>query len=458
MKSQSILELVQDQLVGQATVEKERVGKLNQLVRRQGTPRDQLGRKVREQDEKNRLRSLSRNGLLGLVVDYCSQQMVAQGVFSDRGETVEAGMWEPWELSGMPTKQGALYTSALMYGYSNILVLPENLDSPLNPGRAVIRPYSPETLYAVWGDPIEDEHPLYMLRTIPQASGYPLYRFIDEESVTFIGNEEGCLVELERRDHGMGVCPGVRFAVNTDLNGSALSEPDKHRIDAARSEKTTNDRLLAQHYNSWKIKTATGMSEDISDADMEQFKLKLRQDSILIGEGETKFGVLEETSLDPLVKAEEYDRDMLAAVSQTPVWAFNGGQLVNLAAEALIEAKSGNRQKVLGFQRGFGRSIASTIRLASLAENRFDDAEDYSLSVTWRDIDEPTLAQAFDAWGKGATQLGIPVRAIWEKLPGVSPREAARWAEFAARYPSEMEALAAAISRQGESYGEQSAG
>ena len=255
MKNRQILDLVQESLIPQAEAEKTRIEKLDQVVRRQGAARDMLNRPVRDKDEKAKLKALSRNGLLGLIVDYCSQQIVAEGVFSDRGADAEKALWLPWELGGMPTRQGALYTSALMYGAANAMVLPQVLDQPLPRGRgqAVIRPYSPKTLYTVWADLIEDDHPMYALRTVPQANGYPTYQFIDEESVTYIGNEEGALVVLESREHHMGVCPIVRFAVNTDLDGKALAEPDKHRIDAERSEKTTNDRLLAQHYNSWKI-------------------------------------------------------------------------------------------------------------------------------------------------------------------------------------------------------------
>lgn len=449
MKDKKILELVQEDLIPQAQAEKSRVDKLDKLVRRQGTQLDDRGRPVREKDEKAKLKALSRNGLLGLIVDYCSQQMVAEGVISNRGEEAEKALWDPWEKNGMPTKQGALFTSALMYGSSDVLVLPENLGVAFQRGNANVRPYAPATLHCVWGDRIEDEYPLYALRTIPQANGYPVYRFIDDEGITFVGNEQGQLSVLETREHRMGVTPIIPFDVNLDLNGKTLSEPDKHCIDAARSEKTTNDRLLAQHYNSWKIKTATHLNDDISAEDAEKIKLKLRHDSVLTGSGDTEFGALDETSLEPLIKAEEYDRDILAAVSQTPVWAFNGGQLVNLAAEALIEAKSGNRQKVMGYQRGFGRSLANVLRLAAIAEGRSEDTEDYSLAIKWRDIDEPTLSQAFDAWGKGAQQLNIPTRAIWEKLPGVTPREAARWAEIADKYPSEVTALVSALSRQG---------
>lgn len=70
--------------------------------------------------------------------------------------------------------------------------------------------------------------------------------------------------------------------------------------------------------------------------------------------------------------------------------------------------------------------------------------------MVWRDIDEPTLAQAFDAWGKGVQQLDIPPQAVWSKLPGVTPREAERWQEVAAQYPREADLIAQALTRQAD--------
>lgn len=457
MKDKDIIDLLNEELIPQSQKESTRVGALDELVRRQQVTWQDLGGPKRNH-EKSRLKGLSRTGLLGLVVDYCSQQLAATGVLSERGVDAAERMWKPFDRNGMPTRQGALYTSVLMHGAAYALVLPGQVPTLNGPvSQAYIRPFPSDKLFCVYGDLVDDDFPMYALRTIPQAKG-PIYRLYDEESVTFIGNENGRLTVIERRDHRLGVCPVVRFSVNTDLNGKPLSEPDKHKIEAQKYENTTNDRLLAQHYNSWKIKTAEGLDENIPDEDAQALRQSLAHDTVLTGTDGVKFGTLEETNLEPLIHAEEYDRDLLAAVSQTPVWAFNGGQLVNLAAEALIEAKSGNRQKVQGFQRGFGRSIADLLRLASSAEGRADDAYDFSLTPMWKDIDDPTLAQAFDAWGKGAQQLQIPPRAIWGKLPGVSPQEAKWWEELADQYPTEMTAIAEALRRQGADSGEQLGG
>ena len=286
---------------------------------------------------------------------------------------------------------------------------------------------------------------MYGLLTIPQRKA-TLYRLIDEEVVHYLARSEtGDLEYIEERPHGVGVTPIVRYANHLDLEGRSPGEVDKFKGVASRFEKTTNDRMLIQHHNSWRVKTATGLEEPGSPEEAERVKMLLRHEDILTGDENVTFGSLPETTLDSTLKAAEQDRDTLSAVAQTPVWVFNGGQLVNLAADALSEARSVSRQKINGKRRALGRSHAQLLRIAAHIEGRAQDAADFTLRMQWADVESRSMAQAADALGKIAVQLRVPVEQLWDMIPGISKTTADDWRRWARENPDPERMIAQGI-------------
>ena len=52
---------------------------------------------------------------------------------------------------------------------------------------------------------------------------------------------------------------------------------------------------------------------------------------------------------------------------------------------------------------------------------------DYSAHVTWQDDETTSLAASADALGKFAQMLGVPVEALWNKIPGVTATDVEEW-------------------------------
>lgn len=426
MKPSDVLSLLGDELIAQSQAERTRLDEIDLWLRSEN-PVEQH-RRQQESPEKRVLADLSRTPLLRLIVEEAAQQMIYEGVSSQRSEDT-TDLWMPWERNGLPSREGALYEAALGYGLAYGTALPGDLG-------AVLRFRSPRDLYCAYADPVDDEWPLYGLLTIKQPKSTFHYRLIDESSVHYVSqNETGQLQYIEEREHGVGVPPIVRYANHLDLEGRAPGEVDKFKGVAARFEKTTNDRMLIQHHNSWRVKTATGLEEPGSTEESDRVKALLRHGDILTGGEGVTFGSLPETTLDSTLKAGEADRDTLSAISQTPVWVFNGGQLVNLAADALSEARSMSRQKVNGKKRGMGRSHAQLLRLAAHIEGRRGDAEDFTLRGIWADVEARSMAQAADALGKIAVQLRVPVEKLWDMIPGISKQTADDWRRWALENP-----------------------
>lgn len=446
VNTKQLEELVTEQLSPLHNSEVEKAKKIDVLLR--GGPGDRRAIKQRAGgvSDKLKLEGLAHTSLLDLIVEYTSQQIVAEGFSVPEGDAPQ--MWLPFERNGIPSRQGALWRATLAYGEGYGLALPGSINPLMRGTAAYMRAFSPKRFGAVYQDELDDEFPLYAYRVIPQKGGKQLWRVYDDTHEHHLAYEEGSFKHLESRAHDMGVCPVVRFTEGADLEGNVLGQPARYERDAARHDKTVHDRLQIQHYNSWRVKTATNLDTNLTDKERKEYRLKLEQDDILLGDGSVVFGTLDQTDLSPMTTVQEMDRDTLAAVSQTPVWAFNGGSMVNLSAEALIEAKSGNRQKVWMIHRAQGRPLCAWARLAARAEGREEDAQRFDLAVEWSDIGSQSLAAAADALGKVGTQLGVPAQKLWELIPGVSRRTVEGWKDYAEQHPAGDLAIAQALTRQ----------
>jgi hypothetical protein len=374
------------------------------------------------------LLQLARTPFLNLVVTN-----VAQALFVDGYRTPDASdsgpPWRLWQRNDLDGRQMAIHRAALAYGVAYMTVLP-GVDPLTEEATAVMRGVSPRRMLAFYADPAEDDWPLYALRVEPQGKAWAM-RFYDAESVHFLGHEDGKLRWIEDRTHDIGVTPVVRFANMLDLDGRTDGEVEPFIPLAKRINKTTYDRLMTQHFSSWTVRTVAGMAEPDSEEEANRKKLQLRQDDILVAEDhDTKFGTLPGTPLDGFIKAAEWDVKTLAAASQTPVHAMVG-DLINLSAEALAAARAALDAKVSERAKSFGKSHDQGLKLGSLIDGDIDSAHDPMAHVTWADTSIRSLAEAADALGKMATMLGIPPRALWGRVPGISKSDVAEWERLA---------------------------
>lgn len=382
------------------------------------------------------LADLARTPWLGLVVTTVAQALYVDGYRSPE-ERDNATAWQIWEANDFDWRQIAIHRAALAYGSSYVTVLP---GTDANGRRSLLRGVSPRRMVAVYGEPAEDEWPIYALGATKQNSRW-LLRLIDEDAVHYLdigaGGDDPQYIEY--REHGAGVCPVVRYTNNLDLDGRADGEVEPFIPLAQRINKTTYDRLLTQHFNSWKIRTIAGIDVESSagvaeptQADIDAAKLKLRQEDILTAQdADTKFGTLDETPLDGFVRAHESDVETLAAVAQVPTTSLTG-KVANLSAEAIAELRAGLTQKCTERQRSFGAAHAQALRLGAHLEGDEIAAGDFRSRVTWQDMQVRSLSQAADALGKVAQMLGVPPRALWSRIPGVEKADVDEWEALAA--------------------------
>lgn len=431
MKPGTVRELVEDVLLPGMRQESQTLDRIDKWMR--WDPSEiQMPKNTKQ--EKRFLAKLSETPWLMLVVNTLAQQLVCETVRSSEVQDVDA-IWRPWLRNRMTSRQRAIHKAAVGYGYAYTSVVPGDTG-------AVIRGYSPREMFAVYQDAVVDEYPMFVIRK--RDNHYLVY---DEVAVYTLGMEDGRLEYITHDIHGVGVSPIIRYSNDIDLEARTQGEVEPYIGVAKRINQTTNDRLLIQHHNSWKVRTATGLNDEGSAEDKAKEKLRLAQDDILVGGEGVAFGTLAETSVEPLTRAAEADVGTLAAVSQTPAHALTGN-MINLSADAITEARAMLDTKAGQRKLAFGDSHAQTLRLAAHIEGRERDAADFTIQMQWADLESRSMSQAADALGKMATMLGIPPEMLWDRIPTVTAQEAALWRKYREENPSPELVLAESLRRQ----------
>lgn len=427
------IEVAKERLYEPLRLERERLDRVDRWYR---WSQDDIQLPRKATPELRALAGLSKTPWLGLVVTTVAQAMYVDGYRSglDSGESsdIPVGPWRTWQANDFDRRQVAVHRAALAYGYSFVTVLPGASDD--GDRTSVLRGVSPRKMHAVYADPAEDDWPLYALRLDINSDKSALARLYDDECEYYLSvDAQGEWEFVEWRRHGAGVCPVVRYANMLDLDGRSPGEVEPFIPAASRINKTAFDRLVTQHFSSWKVRTVSGMAQPDTEEAQNRMALGLRQEDLLVAEDpDTRFGTLDATELGGFIDAWRADIEGLAAVSQTPTHALTG-QLVNLNADALAASRAGLTQKVFERQKSFGGSHRQTLRLAAALEGDADYAADVSGRVTWQDMEIRSLSQAVDALGKAAQMLGVPQQALWGRIPGVEKSDVDEWVRLAER-------------------------
>lgn len=362
------------------------------------------------------------------VVTAVTDQLYVEGYRAARASD-NSKPWQWWQENGLDARQIAVHESTVGYGLAYNVVLPGK--SWLGDPMPVIRGLDPSQMVAVYDDPAWDDWPVYALRAEPKKvgdrTGWSL-RLYDETRIHHLvmSSSGDSLSYVRSEDHNVGVCPVVRFTNHLDLRGRATGDIEPIIPVLGRIDQTTFDRLIVQRFASWKVRTIAGMAKPDVDEDAAAARLRLKVEDLLIAEDhETKFGTLDETSLDPFIHAHDADVRALAALAQAPAHELLGN-MANLSAEALAAAEASLTRRVTRVKHPLGESWEQTLRLGGRIMGDEDAARDFASQMHWRDMESRSMAQAADALGKMATMLGVPVEILWEKLPGFTQTDVER--------------------------------
>lgn len=240
-------------------------------------------------------------------------------------------------------------------------------------------------------------------------------------------------------EHGLGVVTVVEFAANPTLRprmfGGGCGEFETVLPIQDRINKTVFDRLVTAEFQAFRQRYIIGWSPDIDETTglpkAEQVQ-RASQAGLWTFDGEPadiQIGELSQADFAAFLKATEADVNAMAAISKTPPHYLLGA-MVNISGDALTAAESGLASKTRKHARNFGPDWVQVIRHALLVQGS-ELAADPGGQAIWRDVEHRTWGEQVDAVMKmGADPIRVPRRALWEKLPDVSPQDIARWDAF----------------------------
>ena len=376
--------------------------------------------------EKRALLKLAKSPWAALVVETFTRALYVDG-FRTRGGTDNVqGPWQTWVANGFHDRwQPAIHRSAVTYGYCFARALKGN--APDGANQAQLRGLSPSKCFPLYEDPANDIWAKYALEIVGDGT---TVRFYDDSRYFDIpmprSGEFPKDGKVQVFDHGTGEVPIVRYRNSMDLDGRIRGEIERLIPVASRLDKTLFDRLLTQHFASWKVRWATGL--DTSQAeDPDAFLDQLAQDSVLAATSkDAKFGTLDASALDGFIRAYESDLATLEATAQLPPnWS---GGVSNVGPEGLSSARANTKNKLYEMQLSLGSSHNQLLRLAAHIEGDEAAAADFHASVTWQDTEIRSLGQLTDAMSKLHLSLGVPAKALWRKI--TTEEEAQIWESY----------------------------
>lgn len=366
--------------------------------------------------------------ILPLIVTVVAQNMYVDG-YRPAGKDENAAPWSVWQANRLDARQHGVHRAALTYGAAYTVVMP---GSPT----PVIRPFSPRRLTALYADPVNDEWPMFAIEDRVENTADGQQRVVrvydDQARYSLVSKVDGSDLRPSAdrwvEEHGLGVCPVVRFVNTDDLDGDGVLGEVEPLIDAQdQLNMTTFNLMMAQQYAAFRQRWVTGMvpPEDESGNPVEPFRSRV--DGLFVAEDtDTKFGEFGATDLKGYLDSTEATIRHIATLSQVPPYHLLG-HMTNLSAEALAAARDGLDRKCGERESSFGEAWEQTLRLAGLASGDQESWADTSAQVVWRDTSARSLAQTVDALGKLVTMLGVPPQELWERVPGVTQTDVERW-------------------------------
>lgn len=395
------------------------------------------------------MQEINRRSITNLM--QLAVRIPAQMTFMDgcvRGKDSAPKEWKTGYVdTGFSAMQKTLATTALKYGQAWVGV--ENLGV----GKPTPKIYATKNSVGVFTDPLNDTYPLYFVTILSQPRdknnpGAAIY--MDAEQVIHYKiTDKDWVQDGKPIKHALGVCPAVRFYADIDDEGRTFGIIEG-LIDLQDAVNQAKRNLLRNNaYGAEKVRYASGVAGELErDADGNAIKdtngeyiykpVALSGDRLLSSPNEgARFGAVDETPADGFIATMEELIREFAVAAQIPPHALLGN-LSNLSAETLVAALGQTLRFVFTLQTTWGQAHRALLRLMALDLGTISPTEEYDAEPQWRDMSDRAFGAIIDGLGKMSAMLGIPRKALWRWIPGVTGGEIETWEEG---YEEEQEEL-----------------
>lgn len=389
-------------------------------------------------DEVKEIRLISVYNVLTLVQDAFVQNLSVVG-YHDAQARENAAAWQLWQFNQMDARQAEIYSAAVKYGVSYVVVEP-GADYP------IFRPRSPRQLIATYADPQVDRWPEYALETwIDTTNAEPRRRglLIDDTHMWPLdlspvmppgqqySDNQARRVIFELNTNGVGeptkhgatwngrpVCPVIRYVNRRDSEDLVDGEIERLIKEQRAINEVNFDRLIVGRFGAFPqtvISRWESMPEDVTQV------LKASMRRVWAFDEDVNATRLPAASVDgynALIEALEVHVAMRAQVSP----AYITGKMVNLSAEALAAAEANQQRKLTAMRESHGESHEQLLQLASVMHGDGDASIDDGAEVVWRDTEARSFAAIVDGITKigQALAAGYPIEPLLPLVPGLT--------------------------------------
>lgn len=357
--------------------------------------------------------------------------------------------WEYWQANGLDARQTIVHRGAIEYGVSYVLVLPGSFGrgNSSNP-MPYIKPLAPGRAMAWYNEP-DDEWAEYAIEYVGRdLDGAEIVRLYDSEFVYTFVKDAGTVEEVnggagkprliapeyrqtDRVPHGLGVVPLVRFRERLEDRPYGAIYPllgDQDKI---------NEIVFSIHmafqFGVFRQRWVTGMAVELDDNGNPTSPFQAGIDRLFIAEdSETKFGEFQQTDVaNHLIAYRDAVKTFAAHAAIDPNMLT--GDVINVSAASLGSLKDSTTQQVEQYKMIFGESWEQVFRLAATADPTApnSDREDLMSQTRWRDDTGIEFLQTIEGLALLSEKLGVPGRALWEKIPGMSDQDIRHFHEVA---------------------------
>lgn len=352
------------------------------------------------------LAQMSRVNMIELVVRTSVQQLYVDGYTTDDDAAAQA-IWGIWQANRWDARQIGLHRSVSTYGVAYGTSLP---GQPV----PVLKAHSPRTMTAAYGN--DSTWPLYALQEMPDGT----WRLYDETSVyvltrgdvrKVVKGKAVAFTAVSSYEHGQGVTPVVRYLADEDLDFPVRGDVEPNYALQDQVNITTFSLLVAQHYGAHgqKIiiaKMIDELEKKLRTSANTTWTIKASPDDVQVVE-------MSQTQLEGFIDSREASLRHLSAISQTPAHELLGN-LANLSAATLVEARENQRQKTVERQLVIGESHEQLLGQAGVESGI---PLDPMARVRWgRQFNQATVPLV-TMLTEIAQKLNVPGEALLEHLP-----------------------------------------
>ncbi|AKK04586.1 Phage portal protein, SPP1 Gp6 [Corynebacterium mustelae] len=371
---------------------------------------------------------------LPLVLDTFGQAMKVENYLAGNSGDEQSPAWRHWQRNSMDAVQSGINRAALQYGVSYAIVTGKDArDERISP---IISGKSPMSITAFYGESLAWPGESGANSEWPIIAAYikgNRIRLYDEENIYFFGaknspksatswkeqawNSPSNLEFIEKRPHGVGVVPIVRFRDQWLLDGEYQAGMVEPLISLQkRIDRTSYEMGSTQYVAAFKQRYVIGWrpKDELTAARMKA------SDTWFINEDQSKVkvGQFDETNVEQYIKSRESTIRDLAAIAQVPAQSLGAGTISNVSADGLIAMERAKESKVSELQTALGESYEQLLRLCAHIAGDEAAANDFAAEVKWKDTSAKNITQVVDALGKLATMLNVPAEALLEDIPG----------------------------------------